>query len=248
MGGGAAARVAGAGAGDGAGDGAGAGAGVRSVIATASRPEVGPAHEGGAALWHDLFNLGALPLLLGAVLSGVYPWNFVAMAAYFSGDVLWILAAPSCVRSPGTIMVHHVLVSLLSLVLFYTPEAWWVLRPSVLIELNTFLLIARRRAHKHGLPLWIRRVISTLFYVSWVAIRNVLFPRIVWLIWEQYEARRAAGRAADFILLDPVGVGFVGTSLLTALNLKWSYDLFSSKLPAWTGRQGPQDKGKEKGL
>ena len=61
------------------------------------------------------------------------------------------------------------------------------------------------------------------------------------------RARRAAGRAADSIL-DPVGVGFVGTSLLTGLNLKWSYDLFSSKLLAWTGRQGSQDKGKEKGL
>ena len=222
---------------------------VRSAIASAARAEVGPPHEGGAALRHDLFNLGALPVLLWAVLVVGYPWNFAAMAAYFSGDSLWILAAPGCVRSPATIMVHHVLVSVLALVLFYTPEAWWVLPPSVLIELNTFLLIARRRAHKHGLPGWARKVISALFYVSWVAIRNVLFPRIGWLLWKQYQARLAEGRAADVLLLDPVGFGFVGTSLLTGLNLKWSYDLFSSKLPAWTGRGGgAQDKGKEKGL
>ena len=232
----------------GAGDPGGGGIPGVAPVMESARQAVGPAADGQAALWHDLFNLGALPVLLGCVLSDRYPWNFSAMAFYFAGDILWILVWPSCVRSPRTIMIHHLLVSLLCLVLFYTPEAWWVLRPSVLIELNTFMLIARRRAHKHGLPLWLRKIISFLFYTSWVAIRNILFPRVVWLIWEHYQRRVAEGRAASFVALDPVGVGFLGTCCLTFLNMKWSYDLFASKIPVWCGKVPSADKGKEKGL
>ena len=59
-----------------------------------------------------------------------------------------------------------------------------------------------------------------------VALRNALYPYLIWAFYKEWRLEAAAcGSPWNWILLTPVLQAF-----LTALNFKWSHELFS-KLP-----------------
>merc|ERR1711966_116074 len=82
---------------------------------------------------HDLANLLVLPVVVvsdntylhfwchGAPAGGVEYWIFFCVVlGYFAGDLAWVLMIPKCVKSPPTILVHHIAgITYLAIPFFY---------------------------------------------------------------------------------------------------------------------------------
>ena len=93
---------------------------------------------------------------------------------------------PQCVKSPGIIIQHH-LATLLYLVTPYRfPGDRWLMGASLSVEVNTWLLIARRvvlKQHQRASKQRVRpklfsvriKLISVLFYSSWFFLRCYVY-------------------------------------------------------------------------
>lgn len=169
---------------------------------------------------------------------------------YFAIDLLWILAFPNCVKSPATILQHHV-ATLLYLIIPYRHASYqWCMGACMLVECNTWFLIARRVFNKQGFPPWIIdlsfvsirvKLISIFFYTTWVAIRVVLYPYLLPLfyqVWLDHSAKVGTKMNLVFWCV-PLH------SVFCLLNLKWSYDLLMSKIRYWRrlGKDGVYRNG-----
>ena len=182
---------------------------------------------------------------------------FYVTAAYFVTDLLWMLVAPHCVRSPMVIVQHHIATLLYILIPYQIPSVHWVMGACMCVEVNTWLLIARRVFNKQGFPPWsiidtsflsIRvKLISFFFYVTWISIRCILYPYLLFPMWDLYkEHTEEVGSSWNLIL-----VCFPLHAVFCALNLKWSYDLLMSKVRYWrrsSSDGGDADNAKDKGL
>ena len=108
----------------------------------------------------------------------------------------------------------------------------------MIVEINTWFLIARRVFNKQGFPPWIIdlsfvsirvKLISILFYVTWIGIRCILYPYLmhefyhVWLT----HSHRVGTKWNIVFLCVPLH------AIFCLLNLKWSYDLLMSKIRYW---------------
>ena len=180
---------------------------------------------------------------------------FAVSAAYFVTDLLWIVFIPSCVRSPATIIQHHVATILYILIPYYFEEFRWCMGACMSVEINTWFLIARRVLNKQGFPPWVLdlsfvsirvKLISVCFYVTWIAIRCVLYPRLMkpfYNIWIEHSKK--VGTDWNLVMLVvPLHASFC------LLNFKWSYDLLMSKVRYWRKKghhRGGGDHG-SKGL
>jgi len=175
---------------------------------------------------------------------------FTVTALYFAVDLLWVACIPRCVKSPGTIVQHHVATLLYILIPRYYPEYRWLMGACMSVEVNTWFLIARRVFNKQGLPPWIIdlppflsirvKLISVCFYVSWVGIRCFLYP----LIWDEIRALYLDLSEELESHINILLVAMVLHSVFCALNLKWSYDLLMSKIRYWRkGGEYKVDKG-----
>jgi hypothetical protein len=51
----------------------------------------------------------------------------------------------------------------------------------MLVEVNTWLLIARRAIGG--------KLIEALFYVSWVGLRNIYYPYLIWAFYKEWQVR-----------------------------------------------------------
>jgi len=211
---------------------------------------------------HDWFNIVALiPLcVLNAMnwefgkIGSVAPWDweilwkgkffytfYIITVAYFIIDALWVVVVPNCVRSPGVILQHHFAsLAYLTIPGMY-PEYGWLLGVCMSVEVNTWLIIARRLFNKTGQGWNVGgfeiKIISILFYITWISIRLIIYPGLFVVACQAYFERSA--RVGSYInALTPAP--FL-QSVFCMLNFKWSYDLFMSKL-----RQ--KEKGPSKGL
>ena len=101
---------------------------------------------------HDAFNILALPVV--CTLNVLYlltesenflRLQFFSFLLYLSTDTLWVLIKPESVASPLTIIIHHI-VCLYAWVdpYIYAPEFSKWISAMLLVEINTFLLIAKR--------------------------------------------------------------------------------------------------------
>jgi hypothetical protein len=210
---------------------------------------------------HDFFNLMALVPIV--VLNGLN-WNadklwkvvvhsgnirnawtgdwfepfFMITALYFLIDLAWIVCVPSCVMSPITIIQHHVC----TLVYLYIPyaikEYRWGMGACMIVEINTWFLIARRVFNKQGFEPWIIdlsfvsiriKLISILFYATWIPIRCILYPYLMipfYQLWVEYSLKIQT-KFNLVALCIPLHFSFC------LLNLKWTYDLLMSKIRYW---------------
>ncbi|GAX22705.1 hypothetical protein FisN_4Hh183 [Fistulifera solaris] len=208
---------------------------------------------------HDCFNL---IMLLPVIVLDIMNWNwdtilyakrtsiaeawtgewfdlfFQVTAFYFVVDLIWISLVPSCVKSPATIIQHHLATILYILIPYLHSEFRWCMGACLSVELNTWFLIARRVLNKQGLSPWtislsflsIRvKLISIFFYTTWIGIRCILYPVLMmpfYQNWIQHSLK--VGTKWNLVMLCvPLHACFC------LLNLKWSYDLLMSKVRYW---------------
>jgi hypothetical protein len=124
---------------------------------------------------------GSLMVLQDAWTGDWFDVFFAATVLYFLVDLLWILLVPASVKSPATIIQHHIATLLYISIPYIRPECRWCMGACMIVELNTWFLIARRVFNKQGFPPWtidlgsflsIRvKVISVAFYCKSLAQR-----------------------------------------------------------------------------
>lgn len=155
--------------------------------------------------------------------------------AYFIIDLLWIIVVPTSVKSPAVIFQHHIVTMLYILIPFYRPEVRWCMGACMSVEINTWFLIARRVFNKQGFPPWsfdlgfvsIRvKLISICFYVTWIAIRDILYPVMMGYILQRWWTE--SKKVGTYFNIE--GIPPVLHALFCVLNIKWTYDLIMSKV------------------
>eukprot|EP00550_Attheya_septentrionalis_P007953 CAMPEP_0198293020 /NCGR_PEP_ID=MMETSP1449-20131203/14972_1 /TAXON_ID=420275 /ORGANISM="Attheya septentrionalis, Strain CCMP2084" /LENGTH=237 /DNA_ID=CAMNT_0043992419 /DNA_START=305 /DNA_END=1015 /DNA_ORIENTATION=+ len=163
---------------------------------------------------HDFFNL---IFLVPLVVLNVLNWNweilfdqkkesfseawtgewydlfFQMTVYYFVADLIWVMVVPNCVKSPTTIVQHHVVTLIYLLVPYLEPEFQWVMGACMTVEANTWFLIARRVFNKQAFPPWVIdlppfisirvKLISICFYSTWILIRCIFYPYLMVCIW-----------------------------------------------------------------
>jgi cytochrome bd-type quinol oxidase subunit 2 len=165
---------------------------------------------------------------------------------YFVTDMIWISLVPTCVRSPATIIQHHIATLLYLVVPYSKPQFLWCMGACMSVEINTWFLIARRVFNKQeflpwviGLPPFVSirvELISIFFYLTWISIRCILYPYLLVEfahMWNSYSIQ-AGTRLNVLAIVLPLHVIFC------LLNVKWTYDLIMSKLRYWR-RKGKKE-------
>jgi len=164
---------------------------------------------------------------------------------YFVVDLLWVTLIPGTVRSPMTIIIHHSIVILYVMIPYQYPALGWCMGACMSVELNTWFLIARRVLNSKGVNPWRTfeevtgcsgdmgeiaglkiKGTSIGFYITWVSIRLILYPALIVPFAKTYiDNSLAMGTYVNLIVVAPVI-----QVALTCLNIKWSIDLFRSKM------------------
>mmetsp|Transcript_27485 Transcript_27485/g.77060 ORF Transcript_27485/g.77060 Transcript_27485/m.77060 type:complete len:341 (+) Transcript_27485:162-1184(+) len=175
---------------------------------------------------------------------------------YFVFDLAWILAVPKCVKSPATIIQHHVVSLLYILIPYSIYELRFGLGVCMSVEINTWFLIARRVFNKQGFSPWIIdlsfisfrvKLISICFYITWIGIRCIVYPIfLVYVIGRWWGHSKNVGYYANVEIVAPFF-----QFIFCILNFKWTYDLIMSKLRYWRrSRKGgpPANYKPDKGL
>lgn len=212
-----------------------------------------PSHEEvqRAGTIHDYFNLIILPPILVLIAinmdprteswsvfwwHGRYFWTLLVGAYwYFIADLTWVIVVPHCVKSPATIIIHHLVTMSYMIIPVNIPEARWAMGALLSVELNTWFLIFRRTHNtaklepfKEGTPFAtsIRiQFVTFMFYFTWIIIRVVFYPVMLPLIAQLYWERSQEVGYFNGFLPAPIL-----QSVFVYLNLKWSYDLFFPKV------------------
>merc|ERR1712211_122277 len=102
------------------------------------------------------------------------------MGGYIAIDMLWVAVFPKCVKSQTTILVHHGVTLLYMGIPMYNPATRYAMCVCILVEINTWFLIMRRTSVAKG-PL--KPFIVIPFYVSWVVIRCMVYPYMIYDVW-----------------------------------------------------------------
>lgn len=214
---------------------------------------------------HDIFNLVALPSVIfltaanydwEKVLLGMGPelsWTdaffgayWLVTMCYFLVDLIWVKLVPTSVKSPHVIINHHIVAMIYLVAPIYLPEFRWCMGACLSVELNTWFLIARRVAYlrRDVVPAVLSDLITVMFYMSWIAIRCVLYPYIMAVYVQKAQAALIeTGTLMHWpIIFVPVHFS------LCLLNLKWSFDLFYPMLCRWFQREGGKAGGVSDGL
>lgn len=180
---------------------------------------------------HDWFNLAVLGLLNAenafylATGRGFGVFYTSAMV-YFLLDTLFVGVFPQSVKSPVVILAHHLCTGLYMLIPYHYPRYHWCMAHCMLVEVNTWLLIARRTLGG--------RAVEVGFYASWVLLRNLYYPYLIWAFFEEWRRETAlCGSAWNPILVTPLM-----QALLTGLNYHWTMQLVSKLV--WPRQQQPQ--------
>ena len=163
---------------------------------------------------------------------------FWSTVAYFLSDLLWVIIVPKCVKSPSTIIQHHLAVLLYIIIPFKLPKLRFLMGVLMSVELNTWFLIARRVFNKQGFSPWtldipylisVRvKLISIFFYISWIIIRCIVYPYVLYLLAFPLLASKSYVDEKHAIR-----IAVVLQTVFCILNAQWSLQLFNSKLKQW---------------
>lgn len=211
---------------------------------------------------HDYFNIVALAIVVTSCAlnyeypsfsyTGKYFWTMWATTLlYFFLDLTWVTLVPICVKSPGVIVKHHVVAMIYLSAPIYYPRFRWLMGAILSVELNTWFLICRRLVYRSNYcpsgyakvsPV-ITTTVSTLFYITWLAIRCYLYPKVLILFFYLWKEEIEIHGKYFFWELVFIPVHTV----LCVLNLKWTYDLFNPIIKRWMGT-GPKATVVQNGL
>ncbi len=146
---------------------------------------------------------------------------------------------------------HHVVAMIYLLGPIYYPHYRWLMGAVLSVELNTWFLICRRLVYRSNYcpsgytkisPI-ITTTVSAFFYITWLAIRCYLYPRVLFLFFRLWKEEIELQGKLFFWELLFIPVHFV----LCVLNLKWTYDLFKPIIKRWVGI-GPKSIAVQNGL
>ena len=165
-----------------------------------------------------------------------FPSFYAITVGYFLADLLWVLSIPQCVKSPGVIIQHHIATLLYLIIPYkYPAETGWIMGACLCVEINTWLLIARRVFNKQGFGPWVInfscfhlriKLISILFYITWFVIRCYIYPNIMVILcklwWKCFKE-------TGHVIYQKYSFSIVLHSVFCVLNFKWTFDLFRSK-------------------
>lgn len=189
---------------------------------------------------HDYFNLIVLPfvcisniLYLSTVSlrafdivhwlrdheDATFSVHYFVFLAYIVVDTTWLACIPSAVVSPRQILMHH-LATIYGWALPVMNPQWRVwCSLGVLVEINSWFLMARRQFRSS------EKLIPILFYTTWVLLRIVMYPAILFHFFYVYlETSESLGyftHSGLSLLLLMIA--------LNILNYSWSYDLLCKK-------------------
>lgn len=179
---------------------------------------------------------------------------FYYTVGYFLIDLTWLLVVPNCVRSPSTIIQHHVATLVYLMVPYTKPHVQWCMGACMAVEINTWFLIARRVFNKQGFSPWVIglpplfsirvKLISIFFYLTWISVRCILYPYLLMEFTDQWqEHSRKVGTKLNLLAIAlPLQVIFC------LMNIKWTYDLIMSKMRYWRRRGKRNAESVSKGL
>lgn len=177
---------------------------------------------------HDWFNLVVIAVLnvenLVYLATGQgFQVFFTSAMVYFLLDTLFVGVYPQSVKSPVVILSHHICTALYMLIPYNYPHYQWCMSYCMLVEINTWLLIARRTLGGKALEM--------AFYASWVLLRNIFYPYLIWAFYQEWRVETAlVGSPWNWILVTPVCQAF-----LTGLNYHWTLQLVVKMLRAPPG-------------
>jgi hypothetical protein len=101
------------------------------------------------------------------------------------------------------------------------------------VEINTWFLIARRAlVYRRKVNKIVSDIITASFYITWIAIRCILYPVIMYLILSMAHEGILRTQSVMHMQLLSIPVH----AFLVVLNLKWSYDLFLPIIKGWLSR------------
>jgi hypothetical protein len=201
--------------------------------------------------WDMLFNMPKNKFVTDAWTGEWWDMFFLVTVLYFTTDLAWVVFLPSCVRSPSTIIQHHLVTMVYIAIPYFVPQVRPFMGCCLSVEINTWFLIARRVFNKQGFPPWVIdfsffsvrvKLISVLFYVTWIGFRCILYPYLLipfYNAWLEHTVRVGTPYNIVFLVI-PLHAFFC------LLNLKWSYDLLMSKVRYW--RRKGNYTGVSKGL
>lgn len=124
---------------------------------------------------------------------------------------------------------HHVVTMAYLFAPVYLPHFHWFMGACLSVEINTWFLILRRVLYKRGdLPTIVTETVSFLFYVSWIIIRCIVYPYVLFeFLRMSYDAIIDTGRLHWPMICIPVHF------FLCVLNIKWTYELFQPMIARW---------------
>lgn len=210
---------------------------------------------------HDWFNILFIPFIVFLIVFNMdvsQPWYkfwwdgtyfytlWVVTMIYFLIDLAWVLLIPSCVKSPQTIIIHHVLtITYLFLPFFHAQRIGWLMATNLSVEFNTWFLIVRRTHNKGHLEPWAENVdfltslrleiVTKMFYLSWFVIRCIIYPFMVPLIVIAYTEYSAKVGWFNVLLVAPIL-----QTCFVLLNAKWTKDLVCPAPPPPDAPKGAQ--------
>lgn len=204
------------------------------------------------SLIHDIFNLFSLSFIIYLVYINwniqfndnfynlvtlnyngqyfFYLWK--SSFLYFIVDSLWLILKPQSVKSPKTIIFHHIIILLTFMVPYYRfYQCGKLMSISLTVEINTLLLTFKRvlfnNCNYSNLLMNILHFFIVLsFYLSWFIIRLIMFPIITNEVYKLYMQEYLESNNLINIYTFPL----VSQSLLCCLNYKWTFDLYKIKL------------------
>ena len=181
-------------------------------------------------------------------------WNnifFRVTMFYFFIDLAWVIIVPYCVKSPVTIITHHIVCIIYCSLPLLIPQTYYIMGLNMSVEANTWFLIARRVFNKQGFSPWtislpslfsIRiKLISIFFYITWILIRLVIFPSVIFKLihlYQYYSRLSSAETSTKCVLL-----AIIFQLVLCTLNLKWTKDLAMAKFRFWRKKNTIVSKG-----
>ena len=185
--------------------------------------------------YHDTFNLIALPLVVGCYLAfaldnginiyiNTHHLYTLTFLGYIILDTIWIICVPKCVASFKAILIHHIIVSIALYLVYLNIEFALISCHGVLIEVNTFFLIAKR--------IWKYKVLNYLFYITWIIFRlgsiTYLFCSLGLKLKNDTFNSIYPINSIEFLKeIYAIGILVILTIILNVLNIKWTITLFS---------------------
>ncbi|GIL79747.1 hypothetical protein Vretimale_12344 [Volvox reticuliferus] len=169
-------------------------------------------------VYHDIFNLISIAWLNASnfyyLATGQgFQIFYLSTMLYFVADLIYVGVVPRSVKSPLVILAHHVITALYVLIPYHYPQYEWCMSYCMLVEVNTWLLIAKRTVRSV--------VLEALFYVTWVLLRNIYYPYLIWVFYKEWlKETRSCGTPWNPILTTPIF-----QTALTGLNYYWTVSL-----------------------